>query len=462
MPDTLAASADVYHRALDARDVRFDGVFFVGITTTKIYCRPVCPARISDQRRRRFFASAAAAERDGFRPCLRCRPELAPGRAVVDAVSRLARAAEQRIAAGALNGHSVPDLAAEFGVSERHLRRVIEREIGATPVELALTHRLLLAKRLLADTTLSVTRIAYASGFQSLRRFNSAFRERYRMAPSAMRRAKSARAEEAADEAPLHLTLAYRPPLAWDALLGSLRRGALTGVEVVVGSHYCRTIRIGQCAGVVVATHDAVRHSVAVDVSSSLVPVLMPLLVRLRHLFDLDADTSAIEAHLGQCGVDVGVPGMRVPGECEGFDAVLRASLGVEQPEVVAALGDVVQCRMPGLTRLAPAATQVATAGAETLVPLGVPRARADSLATIARLVSTGELRLEPGADPDATFRRLCSIPGFGTEAAAAVSRRALAWPDAFDSSDATMPAIADCWQPWRAYGAMHVLAGRR
>src|SRR5437867_3478597 len=182
---------EAYQLAVDARDPRFDGVFFVGITTTRVYCRPVCPSRLAYDRHRRFFDSAAAAERAGFRPCLRCRPELAPGRAgraVLDAVSRLARAAAQRIAAGALNGHNVADLASELGVSERHLRRALEHEIGVSPLELAQTHRLLLAKRLLVDTDLPVTRVAYASGFQSLRRFNAAFREQYGRPPSALRR----------------------------------------------------------------------------------------------------------------------------------------------------------------------------------------------------------------------------------------------------------------------------------
>ena len=181
-------TADVWERALGARDPRFDGIFYVGIITTRVYCRPVCPARVSYHDHRRFFDSAASAERAGFRPCLRCRPELAPGRALMDAVPRLARVAAYRIAAGALNGHDVASLAGELGVSERHLRRALEREIGVSPVELAQTHRLLLAKRLLADTSLPVTRIAFAAGFQSLRRFNSVFRERYRLSPSSLRR----------------------------------------------------------------------------------------------------------------------------------------------------------------------------------------------------------------------------------------------------------------------------------
>src|SRR5687767_14707460 len=217
---------DACQRALGARDARFDGLFFVGITTTRVYCRPVCPARVSYPERRRFFETPAAAEGAGFRPCLRCRPELAPGRALIDAIPRLAHVAAHRIAAGALNGRSVADLARDLGVSERHLRRAMEREVGVSPLELAQTHRLLLAKRLLADTSLSVTRVAYASGFQSLRRFNAVFRERYRLSPSAIRRMPRSRTMPGANGPQavsatdlVKLTLAYRAPLAWTELL---------------------------------------------------------------------------------------------------------------------------------------------------------------------------------------------------------------------------------------------------
>src|SRR5574341_470256 len=241
----LDALREAYHRALGARDPRFDGVFFVGITTTGIYCRPVCPARVSDPRRRRFFDSAAAAERAGFRPCLRCRPELAPGRARCDAVSSLADMAANRIAAGALNGRGVGSLAAELGVSERHLRRAVEQELGVSPLELAQTHRLLLAKQLLSDTNLSVTRIAFASGFQSLRRFNTVFRERYRMPPSALRKVRRQRGVTS-DPAShyVRLALSCRPPLAWNELLEDFKRATLPGAELFDGERYGRTVSI--------------------------------------------------------------------------------------------------------------------------------------------------------------------------------------------------------------------------
>src|SRR5213596_2271458 len=228
MVSAVGDQREAYQLAVDARDPRFDGVFYVGITTTNVYCRPCCPSRLAYDRHRRFFDSAAAAERAGFRPCMRCRPELAPGCATaLAAVSRLAQVATQRIAAGALNGRTVADLASELGVSERHLRRALEREVRVSPLELAQTHRLLLAKRLIVDTDLPMTRVAYASGFQSLRRFNTVFRRQYRLPPSALRRGGGGgggggRVVPARTEGSLRLTLSYRPPLACEPLLRSL------------------------------------------------------------------------------------------------------------------------------------------------------------------------------------------------------------------------------------------------
>ncbi|MGH7674821.1 MAG: bifunctional transcriptional activator/DNA repair enzyme AdaA, partial [Gemmatimonadales bacterium] len=374
---------EVYARAVDARDPHFDGVFFVGITTTRVYCRPICPSRRANNDHRRFFDSAAAAERAGFRPCLRCRPELAPGRAVLGMVSRLAHAAVQRIAAGVLNGRSVADLARELGVSERHLRRTFEHEMGVSPLELARTQRLLLAKRLLVDSDFTVTRVAYASGFQSLRRFNAAFREQYGMPPSALRRAPPPRrVPDAADV--LRLTLAYRAPFAWDALLDSLRAGATPGVDIVVGRRYGRTVRFDDHRGVVVA-EDGSGH-VIVEVSAGLVPVLMPLIAGLRRVFDLDAEPAAVDAHLALCGLGALVarrPGVRIPGALAGFDVAFRALLGGRGRSghatcalvrrVATTLGEPVATGVPGLTHLAPPPARVAEVGATRLQALGVP-----------------------------------------------------------------------------------------
>jgi AraC family transcriptional regulator of adaptative response / DNA-3-methyladenine glycosylase II len=180
-----------WHRATDRRDPRFDGIFLVGITSTHIYCRPVCPSRTARPENRRFFISAADAERSGFRACLRCRPDLAPGRSPIDALPRLARAASKRIAEGALNGSSITALAQQLGVSPRHLRRAVEREYGVPPRALAEACRLKSAQHLLVETNMPVIQVAYASGFQSVRRFNAAFRACYRAAPTALRKARA-------------------------------------------------------------------------------------------------------------------------------------------------------------------------------------------------------------------------------------------------------------------------------
>jgi len=482
----IQLSPDQCERALEARDARFDGLFFVGITTTRIYCRPVCPARVSYHDRRRFFDSAAAAEQAGFRPCLRCRPELAPGRALCDAVPNLARVAAHRIGAGALNGRGVAQLAHELGVSDRHLRRVLERELGVSPLTLAQTHRLLLAKQLLADTPLPVTQIAFASGFQSLRRFNSAFREQYRLSPTALRRAPRSSGDNGSPPAPpgdlVRLTLAYRAPLAWDALTALLARDAMPGVEVVEGGRYGRTVRLDGRTGVVFAADagSAAKTYLEMEVSPSLLPVLMPLLARLRHLLDLDAEPTVVDAHLEQSGLGGLVrrrPGLRIPGAVDGFEVAFRALLGSHSGvtaralvgRVVEALGEPITTTIPALDRLAPDAERVAEVGPAGLETLGVPGPRAEALTAVARAVAGGALRLEPGSDVGAAHRTLLAIDGIGERLATTIVMHALHWPDAFPASDRTLQraaaassarelrARAEQWRPRRAYAALHL-----
>jgi AraC family transcriptional regulator of adaptative response / DNA-3-methyladenine glycosylase II len=394
--------------------------------------------------------------------------------------------AAHRISAGALNGRGVTQLARELGVSDRHLRRVLERELGVSPVELAQTHRLLLAKRLLADTSLPVTRIAYASGFQSLRRFNSIFRERYRLSPSALRRGPRAGARQEALDGPagdlVRLTLAYRAPLAWDTLVALLGRDALPGVELVEGGRYARTIQLEGRRGVVYAANAAGegRMHLRVDVSPSLLPVLMPLLARLRHLFDLDAEPVAVDGHLRRGGLGALVarrPGLRIPGALDGFEAAFRAVLGgrtglaASGParRVIEALGEPIDSEYPGLCRIAPDAGRVAAAGAPRLLALGVPRRAAEILTSLARALAGGPLWLDPGSDVGAAHRALRAIEGIGERLATTIVMRAMYWPDAFPASDAVLQraageanprmlrARAEEWRPWRAYAALHL-----
>lgn len=460
LPDRAACS-----QAVAARDPRFDGVFFVGIATTGIYCRPVCPSRVARDENRRFYATAARAEAAGFRPCLRCRPEMAPGHAGCDAVASLAATAAGRIAAGALNEGSLSDLAASLGVTERHLRRALRREAGVSPVALAQTHRLLLAKQLLADTRLSVTEVAYASGFQSLRRFHAVWQERYGLSPTALRRGTGPTVSSSGSGSPrdtVRLALAYRAPLAWHALLAEVQRDALPGVETVGGGRYARTVRLGGHEGVVsVALSARARRtgpSLDVDVSLSLLPVLMPLLARLRRLFDLDAEPAVIDAALARGGFAKHIhrcPGLRLPGAADGFEAALGivlADVPGARVSVVAALGDPAGSDGAGLSRHAPTPTRVAEAGAGGLASLGVPEPEASALAALASAVSRGDLCLEPGLHADASRSVLAGL--LPDRIAARIAARALAAPDAFPSATVTLD---DACRPWRAYAALHL-----
>lgn len=471
-PGRSSRDHDAWSRAVVSRDPRFDGVFYVGISTTGIYCRPVCPARVSYPERRRFFPSAAAAEQEGYRPCLRCRPELAPGMAVCDAVPRVARAAAMRIAAGALNGRSVAELAQEFGVGERHLRRAMERELGVSPVELAQTHRLLMAKCLLTDTDLPVTRVAFASGFQSLRRFNTVFQERYRLSPSMLRQRPRPRLASPAPDLPgdwIRLTLGYRPPLAWEALLRSIASDTPPGVGVVEGSRYGRTVALEGCRGVIfVETEPAASH-VNVDLSVSLLPALMPLLARLRHLLDLDAEPAIIDAHLEQEGLADFIrqhPGLRLPGAFDGFEVAARELLGSDLlGAVTQELGEPFDTGIPSLGRLGLTPYRVAEAG-RLITHLGAPARRAEALASLAQAMADGALRLEPGSEVPATLEALTRIPGMDARSATAIVMRALHWPDAFWAADPELQRAAgvrgtealrrtaERWRPWRGYAA--------
>jgi AraC family transcriptional regulator, regulatory protein of adaptative response / DNA-3-methyladenine glycosylase II len=464
-------------RALAARDPRFDGVFFVGVTTTRIYCRPICPARTAGRDRCRFFADAALAEKAGFRPCLRCRPELAPGHAPVDAVSRIARIAAARIEAGALNG-SVEKLARDLGLSDRHLRRAVRREFGVSPIELAQTRRLLLAKQLLTESDLPVVRVAFASGFESVRRFNALFRSHYRLTPTGMRR--SPRRAPGPDS--LRLTLAYRPPLAWDALLAFLAGRTTAGVERVEARAYLRTAAVGHHRGWLKVEPIPDRDALAVELAMGLVPALPEVLSRLKHLFDLSARPDVITGHLRQdarfaMAVDR-LPGLRVPGAFDGFELAARAILGqrvsVRSATTLAGrlasrFGEPIETPFAGLDRLSPSPERLADASDLELTALGIAAPRAAAIRTIAAATARRELDLQPGPDPDAAVAALSEFPGLGDWTAQYIAMRALRWPDAFPAGDLgllkaagvdsarQLRAAAEPWRPWRSYAAMYL-----
>ncbi|HZZ73313.1 MAG TPA: AlkA N-terminal domain-containing protein [Pirellulales bacterium] len=470
---------DACYRALVARDARFDGLFFVAVKTTRIYCRPVCTAKTPGRDRCRFYPSAALAEQAGFRPCLRCRPELAPGHAPVDQVRNIARAAAARIEAGALNdGGSLEILAKSFGISSRQLRRSMRTELGVSPIELAQTNRLLLAKRLIAETKLPMTQVAFASGFDSVRRFNNLFARHYRLTPSALRR--GATGEVAADS--LRLVLAYRPPYEWESLLRFLAARAIPGVECVRDGGYHRTVQIGEHRGWLRVVPVAGRNLLAVELATALAPALPQILVRLRSLFDLDARPDAIARHLARDRALAPSlkrqPGLRLPGAFDPFELAWRALLGQQVSvrgastlagRVAARFGEPLATPFPCLNRTAPTAESLAAARAATLAGLGLPRTRAESLCDLAVAVARRDIQLEAVVEPTAVIGQLQAIRGIGPWTAEYIGMRALHWPDAFPASDlglvkaAQAPAAKDLerraerWRPWRAYAAMHL-----
>jgi AraC family transcriptional regulator of adaptative response / DNA-3-methyladenine glycosylase II len=474
-------SAALYN-AYASRDPRFDGVFFIGVTSTGIYCRPVCTARTPKPANCRFFNSAEAAEKASFRPCLRCRPELAPGNAPVDDAPRIAGLIVHRIEEGAGQAPvGLEKIAAQFGWSPRQIRRILHKELGVSPIELVLTRRLLLAKQLLTETTLPIIEVAFASGFSSLRRFNDAFGSRYSMPPSRFRRAADATAGRAAAES-FSLQLTYRPPFDWPGMLQFLRTRMVKGVEWVEEDAYLRTVQLGAHTGWIHVRHAPEKRALLVELLHSLTPVLPALLGRLRHLFDLSARPDIIAAQLMQDDLLADAvarnPGLRVPGAFDGFELAVRAVLG-QQISVKAAttlagrfaeaFGEPVETPYPGLTRLSPTPERIAGAKLEELTALGIVAARARSIITLAGEIASGRLRLEAGARPEVTIERLVTLPGIGKWTAQYIAMRALRWPDAFPEEDIALRnklggvtakragELSQAWRPWRSYATLHL-----
>lgn len=474
----MLLNRDSCYEVLRAHDPRFDGAFFVAVKSTKIYCRTVCTAKTPLLVNCLFYSTAAAAENAGYRPCLRCRPELAPGNASIDAVSRLAAIALNRIEDGALAELGVDELATEMGISGRHLRRVIESEFGVSPIQLAQTQRLLLAKRLLTDTNMPVTEIAFASGFASVRRFNALFLERYNLNPSQLRK----RVVE--HNTPfLECEVSYREPFDWQGLLGFLSYRAIPGVELVEDDAYIRTVSFPDRAthgvspaGWIVIRRKPEKNTLSIRLSNSLAPVFLSVVARCKRLMDTQADPKVIAATLGDLAK--GREGLRVPGAFNGFELALRAILG-QQVSVKAAstlngriakkFGVPIETPYPALDRLAPTAAALAALEPDDFSGLGITGARINSIIALSRAVANGSLSLEPGQDVEQTAAKLKALPGFGDWTAQYIAMRALAWPDAFPYSDLGIKKAlgitkdkeiiehAERWSPWRSYAAMHL-----
>jgi AraC family transcriptional regulator of adaptative response / DNA-3-methyladenine glycosylase II len=474
---------EAYYNAYASRDPRFDGVFYIGVTSTGIYCRPICTAKTPQKANCRFFNSAAAAEKNGFRPCLRCRPELAPGSAPVDDAHRIAGLITYRLEEGLFeDGAGLEEIAAQFELSSRQIRRIVQKELGVSPMELVMTRRLLLAKQLLTETVLTVIDVAFASGFSSLRRFNDAFSARYGMPPSRLRKEADIKLERGASSETLTLQLAYRPPFDWSGILKFLRTRTLKLVERVEEDSYYRTVQLGGHKGLIHIYCMPEKRALIVELSHSLTPALPPLLRRLRNLFDLNARPDIITTQLMQDKLLAEMvaqnPGLRVPGAFGGFELAVRAVLGQHitvkaattlAGRLVHEFGEKIETPYPDLQRLCPTPQRIASAKVEELVSLGIMQTRARTIITLAEEISSGRLKLEGGSHPEIMIRQLVALPGIGEWTAHYIAMRSLGWPDAFPKEDmalrkslggvsaAQAEELSQAWRPWRSYATLHL-----
>ena len=477
--------ASAAFRAFATRDARLDGYLFGAVLTTGVYCRPVCPARTPRPKNVRFYSSAAAAQGAGFRPCLRCRPETAPELGAWNGTANTVARALALIDLGALDTGDLAGLASRLGVGERHLRRLFRDHLGASPVGVAQTRRLLMARRLILETSLPMSEVALAAGFGSVRRFNEAFRAMCGRTPASLRTRRSTEPDASGGVA---LRLAYRPPYDWPRMLDFFARRQVAGVEAIEGEAYARTLAIGGTPGVVRVAPGR-GDCLEVRLWFPDLRVLPRVLAQVRRVFDLALDPERIRAHL--CAdPDLSPllaerPGLRAPGAWDGFETAVRAVLG-QQVSVSAARAlagglaaaygaplDSEAARRFGLTRLFPDAGRLAGLDPETLP---MPRSRGRALAAIARLASDDPHLFGPGQDLESAVRRLSALPGVGPWTAQYIAMRALREPDAFPHSDLALLRVmagpdgvrptpdallarAEAWRPWRAYAAAHLWA---
>ena len=488
--------AAICYRALASRDTRFDGRFFTGVTTTGVYCRPVCPARTPSAANVRFYPCAAAAEADGFRPCRRCRPDTAPGTPAWEGAPVTVARGLRLIRDGVLDDEGIDAFAARLGLGARQVRRLFEAHVGASPSDIARLRRVHFARALLDDRSMRLADIAFAAGFQSVRQFNHAFRQTFKAAPRTLRPSTRGQAapsgvgrrapgRPAEAEGAIVMRLAFRPPLDLSWLMSLLAGRAAPGVEAVEEGAYRRTVDVGAASGWIevrgVETAGTLRH-VGVRASASLAPHLMRVASSVRRLFDLDADPDtirrALETEPRMARLVATRPGLRVPGAWHAWEIATRAIVGQQVSveaattivgRVVERVGERVETPFPALTRLFPGAAAVA--GAD-LTNIGMPGRRVDTLKRFAAGVADGTIRLEPSGSPDETVRALCAVPGIGPWTAEYIALRALGEPDAFPAGDLGLrkalgsgapaserdvAAMSEAWRPWRGYAAMYL-----
>jgi len=459
------------------RDARFDGRFFIGVRSTHIYCRPICPVRAAKEENVTYFPTAAAAAEAGYRPCMRCRPESSPGTPAWSGTSATVGRALRLISDGGVEDDGIERLAARLGIGSRQLRRLFLQHLGATPSAVIKTRRLHFAKKLIDETALPFSQIADASGFGSVRRFNCAFRKTYGRTPTEIRKfSHSHRSLKSTDE--YEFRLSFRPPFQWRALLDYLAKRAIPGAEFVDSDSYQRTIAFNGCSGTLRVAREESNPALRVQISLADPRWLFQIIEKVRRLFDLTADPGEISAHLSRDFLLAKriskTSGLRIPGSWDGFELAVRAILG-QQVSVAGAttlagrlverFGTQIYAAGP-LTHLFPKPDQLATANLEQI---GLPRARAKTIRTLARHVADERISFDSVQDTEEFRSRLLEIPGIGDWTAQYIAMRALNDTDAFPSGDlGLMRAMsltnpreisqrAQVWRPWRAYAAMYL-----
>lgn len=485
IPDVVLEELDraACYRAVKTRDARFDGRFYTAVLTTGIYCRPICPATTPKIENCIFLPSAGAAHQMGFRPCLRCRPEVAPGVARWKGSANTVSRALQLIAEGALDDAHLDNFAERLGVGPRHLRRLFERHLGASPISVAQAHRILFAKKLIGETSLPMTDIALAAGFGSIRRFNDAFLKTYGRSPGTLR----TRDRHEAPDAGIRLKLPFTPPYDWPAIIDFLKGRAIPGVESVDQGRYSRTFCVDGARGTVQVEPAPGEHHVLATIRTTDVTALGGIVARLRRVFDLDADIAAIDAHLSQHPVLARRvrerPGIRVPGAWDNFELAVRAVLGQQitvraattfAGRLAAAFGTVLddRCRTSAspVRVLFPDPQAIARA---QLTDIGLTRARAATLQSLGATMAADRNLLRAYETLEETIQKLTALPGIGPWTAQYISMRALREPDAFPATDLgllrametprgrpspkELAKVAESWRPWRAYAAIRL-----
>jgi AraC family transcriptional regulator, regulatory protein of adaptative response / DNA-3-methyladenine glycosylase II len=467
----MELDVNICERARLARDPRFDGRFFIGVKTTGIYCRPICPAPPAKAKNVVYYPTAAAAAEAGFRPCLRCRPEASPGTPAWLGTSASVSRALKLIGESALDDGGVDQLAERLGIGARHLRRLFLRHLGATPVAVAQTRRLHFAKKLIDETNLPMTQIAMSAGFGSIRRFNATFQKLYGRSPSELRQSSQ---RDANGHAPgeYSFRLGYRPPYDWNSLVGFLGPRAIPGVETVTADEYRRTIFLDGQPGTISVRPPARPidgNYLGLHIRYPNPAQLFRIVERVRRIFDVGADPAEVAGQLGRHArlkeAVRAFPGLRVAGCWDGFEMSVRAILG-QQVSVkgastiagrVAAKFGAIAPEGDGV--LFPEAGALAEADLESA---GITKQRARSIRELASAVAKHEIGFDGALDPDQFEQRITRISGIGPWTAQYIAMR-LGEPDAFPAGDLYLREAApdsEAWRPWRAYAAMYLWKG--